>query len=183
MTQSLTMQESPMQISLPCRTAFGPVGVIRAAFAAIMLTALAQPVAADPLSASGNGPYEGHDLQVTFTNARTANHHIRYKFKTADGSATGSGRWQDYEPASGYVQWSPHQSNAQAPATVKTFEDSLCEYDETVKIILTDPQFSTWIPSGWFSFCPNPRGFPCRFEAEVTIKQHADGCAARPLGE
>ena len=178
-----------MKISLllPCRAAVGPVRVIGVAFAAVMLTALAQPVAAAPLSAQGNAPYEGHDLKITFTNAWPQNHHLRYKYKTQDGSAKGSGRWQDYEPTSGYVTWSPSAVNAQEAVTVETVQDQLCEHDETVKVILTDPQYSTWVSEvGWSSFCLNGtglRGFPCRFEAEVTIKQHEDGCTAGTFGE
>ena len=125
-----------ISLPLPCRAAVGPVRVIGAAFAAVMLTALAQPVAANPLSAQSNAPYEGHDLEITFTNAWPQNIHLRYKYKTADGSATGSGRWQDYEPTSGYVTWSPRAVNAQEAVTVETVQDQLCEYDETFKVIL-----------------------------------------------
>ena len=173
-----------MKIALPCRAAVGPARVIAAAFAAIMLAALAQPVAASPLSAQSNAPYEGHDVNITFANAWPQNLHIRYKWKTADGSATGSGRWKDYEPASGYVTWSPVAVSAQEAVTVETVQDQLCEYDETFKIILYELESSlNWYVSGWSGYCGNNRGLPCGFEAEVTIKQHEDGCTAGTFGE
>ena len=173
-----------ISLHLPCRAAVGPVRVIGAAFAAVMLTALAQPVAANPLSAQSNAPYEGHDVNITFTNAWPPNLHLRYKYKTADGSATGSGRWQDYEPTSGYVTWSPHTVNAQEAVTVETFQDQICDHDETLKVVLYEPESSVnWYVFGWGGFCPNNRGIPCRFEAEVTIKQHEDGCTAGTFGE
>ena len=177
-----------MKFPLPCRTAGGPVRVIGAAFAAVMLTALALPVAASNLSAQGNDPYEGHDLNITFTNTSPQRIHFRYRYKTADGSATGSGRWQDYEPTSGWVQWSPGAANAQEAVTVKTVQDQLCEHDETVKVRLTNLQRglqqSANSPIVWFiiSEC-NSRGFACEFEVEAKIKQHADGCAAGTFGE
>ncbi len=177
-----------MKISLPCRVAVGPARVIGAAFAAVMLTALAQPVAAGPLSAQDNAPYEGHDLEITFTNGAPQNYHLRYRYRTVNGSATGGG--QDYESTSGYVGWSPMAVNANESVIVETVQDLLCEHDETVRIILTDPQWSTTDPQssthflGWGGFfCPNNRGLPCRFEAVATIKQHENGCAAGTFGE
>ncbi len=175
-----------MKISLPTQLLVGLPRVIGAAFAAvIMLTAFAQPVAANALTAHGNDVYEGHDLKVRFTVewSASSNFHLRYKYKTQDGSATSSGRWRDYEPTSGYVRWLPFTRNPVADVIVETAQDQLCEYDETVKVILYDPQWTSSLSRGWGGFCPNTRGYPCQFEAEFTIKQHEDGCTAGTFGE
>ncbi len=175
-----------MKISLPCRAAVGPVRAIGAAFTAVMLTALAQPVAANFLSAQSNAPYEGHDLNIKFTTGWSSNYHLRYKYMTQDGSGSNSaeGGGRDHESTSGYLRWEFLARIPTEDVTVKTVQDQLCEYDETLKVILYDPEWSMdYVRWGWGSHCFNNRGVPCRFEVEVTIKQHEDGCTARRFGE
>lgn len=161
----------------------GLLRVVGAALAAVMLTAFAQSAAAETLKAESDAVYEGHELKITFSTARYQNSYIRYKYRTADGTATGSGWHKDYEPTSGYLQWSRLSSNADAVVTVETNQDQVCEHDETVKIILTDLQKHYGSSLGWLDWCSNNRGWPCRFEAVATIKQHERGCTASRFGE
>ena len=173
-----------MKLAETLRAAVGPVRAIGAAFTAVMLTAFAQPVAANFLTAQSNTPYEGHDLEISFTTGWTSNYHLRYKYETQDGSAESSGRNRDYESTFGYLRWEPLARTPTEDVIVETVQDQLCEYDETLKVILYDPEWSSnYVRFGWGSHCYNNRGVPCRFEVEVTIKQHADGCTAGRFGE
>ncbi|MDE0058981.1 MAG: hypothetical protein OXH99_12640 [Bryobacterales bacterium] len=158
--------------------------VIGAALAAVMLTSLAPPIAAGTLSSQSDAVKEGHDLKITFSTSAPQNAHVRYKYKTGDGTAVGSGGNEDYKPTSGYVQWAPNATNAIGTVTVKTLPDQICEYDETVKVILTSPQWSiNYARLGWGGFCPNNRSWPCRFEAVATITNDPYDCNSGQFGE
>ncbi len=141
---------------------------------------LAPSAAAEILSAEVDSVYEGHKLEFKFITTSPTSNRMRYKYKTQDGTATGSGYFADYEPASGCVYWAPHAYEAEAVVTVETKQDSTCEHDETVKIILNEPKFYNALV-GWHGSCGG--WLPCRFEATAKIKQHEQGCAAGQFGE
>ena len=155
---------------------------VGAALAAVILVAFAQPTVAETLTANSDAVYEGHELTIKFRTASPTSYRMRYKYKTADGTATGSGWFKDYEPTSGYVYWAPQAYDAEAAVTVETKQDQLCEHDETVKIVLTEPKFHHG-SVGWIGSCAGVSWLPCRFEAVATIKQHEQGCNAGQFGE
>ena len=170
-----------MKKSLYSRTAVGPVRVTwGGTLAAVMLVALALPVAAATISVESDAVLEGHDLKVKFRNNSQINHLVRYKYKTKNGTATSG---YDYESASGRVVWSRATWDSNT-IVIKTKPDQLCEYDETIKIVLSELEWST-TGADWNNYCNelNIRRWPCNVERTVKIKEDPNDCQAGTFGE
>ncbi len=112
--------------------------------AALMLTALAQPVAAmetrpvENVTAELNAPNirvrEGEDAIFTFALSRPFDFDLRYAYRTQDGRAKAG---EDYQAKQGYVLFPAGKQFAEV--RVKTLKDDILDNDN-FKLVLSDAE-------------------------------------------
>ncbi len=142
---------------------------------------------ADMISTQSNKPMEGHDVKVTFSAKKDPRFNIRYRARTIGGEGVYQREGYYIRPfaaTEGTVEWVAGQRNAVAPFIVSTNLDFSCDRDQEVRIVLDQP---VAIPpaktksslGGWRSFCPNPHGWPCRFEATAYFSDNPRDCQTK----
>ncbi len=149
-----------------------PVATLAATLAIVLLIS---PARADTIITTSPAASEGENLTFTFWMQppwwRTC-----YDYRTADGSATGSGAVPDYTATRGTLCWERFQGGQQA-VTVATRRDSRCEQDESVKVILSNFRYQS--RDGWKQFCGPGHTHPCQVTATGSIQRHANDCKAQ----
>ena len=129
-------------------------------FAALMLAALAQPVAAE---GEAEQWFKAPDIQVEegqvaifkFTNTSPVlpNHAIRYAYRTRDGSANSR---SDYVAKSGHVVFAAGARSAEVRVETRKNRDSVGKHFE---LVLSDLQTRGFAGNDWNSQY-SVRGFP-----------------------
>ncbi len=153
---------------------------------------ISPPQSSTPMiSAQSNEPMEGHDIRFSFKAQRTPRFNIRYRARTVGIGTACAGEWcRDFPATEGRVEWTAGSRQALSPFIVPTNTDHNCEHDEPVPIVLDQPQYrpaagtkAATVNTGWRDFCPNPHGWPCRFEATATLLNDPKDCRAKKFGE
>lgn len=103
--------------------------------------------------------YEGRDLTFKFKMSEPISRDMCYDYRTADGSATGSGWRKDYTHKQGSFCWESFDSGARM-VTINTHSDSRFEPVETVKVVLSNPRYHTLV--GWQKICGPSESLPCQ---------------------
>jgi len=136
----------------------------------IKITAHSQPV------------YEGSQIEIHFSMQHSqqrygASWRTCYRYETKDGTASKSEG--DYLGKHGIVCWDRGAAKSDT-LTIQTVRDFIgCECDETVKIIISEPEAVTRI--GRTSACGDHGTWPCTFTATAKIKQQPRQCKIRPI--
>lgn len=108
---------------------------VAVAFGAAMMMALAQPALAQQFQAPDIGVTEGDAATFTITLPHAFNAHVRWAYKTENGTATSG---DDYTEASGHVVI--YSGTTTATVTVQTTEDEVADDGETFTLKLSNFQ-------------------------------------------
>ncbi|MCY4051636.1 MAG: hypothetical protein OXF60_09130 [Gammaproteobacteria bacterium] len=132
------------------------------------------------IKAHHDAVYEGKDIKMSFRlwvngQPNTAPWRTCYQYRTEEGTATED---RDYRPNSGTVCWD-QQAHSSGTVKIKTLWDRLCENNETVKVVLTQPE--SLVLNEWRepSCSHGGQHWPCDFTATATIKQDSYTCLGR----